>query len=313
VNAGKSALVISPTHAEGERVTTEVRRKLKALKKLGTEDEEREFIQLKRLPWTEAQRSDARNYQAGVIVQFHQNVPGFRRGERVTVTGQDEDRRVLVKRQSDEAAILPLDRAARFQVYESGQIALAPGDMIRITQNGFTKDKGRLNNSDLKQVHGFTRDGDIKLGNGWVVSRDYGHLTHGYCLTSYSAQSKGVDCVFIAESSESFRAADREQFYVSASRFKEALTIYTDDKRQLLAAVSKSSERPSATDLVAKQLSETSGRPGTDKSGGPPIPEEGNEDVPKEKRDQKPKTILVHRRHLIHRRITQSRPNRMTV
>ena len=165
----------------------------------------------------------------------------------------------------------------------------------------------------MKQVKGFTRDGDIKLGNGWVIPKDFGHLTHGYCLTSYSAQSKGVDCVFIAESSESFRAADREQFYVSASRFKEALTIYTDDKRQLLAAVSKSSERPSATDLAGKHSHETSGRPETEKRGGPPLPEAGIEDVPKEKRDQKPKSIQVYRRHLIHRRVTQSRSNRITV
>ena len=134
--------------------------------------------------------------------------------------------------------------------------------------------------------------------------RIWSNFGHGYCLTSYSSQSKSVDCVFVAENSESFRATDREQFYVSASRFREALTIYTDDKRQLLAAVSKSSERPSATDLVAKQLSETSGRPGTDKSGGPPIPEEGIEGVPKQTPVQRPKTIPVHRRHLIHKRIT---------
>src|SRR5438034_10201040 len=141
-------------------------------------------------------------------------------------------------------------------------------------RSGFTKDRRRLNNGDLKQVKGFTRDGDIKLGNGWVIPKDFGHLTHGYCLTSYSAQSKGVDCVFIAESSESFRAAYHEQFYVSASRFKEALTIYTDDKRQLLAAVSKSSVRPSATDLAAKRLPETSGKTGMNKQGVPPIPDE---------------------------------------
>src|SRR5437870_91622 len=103
VKAGKSALVISPTHAEGERVTTQIRLKLRALKKRA--EDEREFLQLKRLQWTEAQRGDARNYQAGVIVQFHQNVPGFRRGERVTVTGLAEDRHMLVKRQNDEAAI----------------------------------------------------------------------------------------------------------------------------------------------------------------------------------------------------------------
>jgi conjugative relaxase-like TrwC/TraI family protein len=254
VKAGKSALVISPTHAEGERVTREIRAKLKAAKKLGAN--EREFIQLKNLQWTEAQRADGRNYQAGQVVQFHQNIAGFRRGERVAVKAHDASG-VLVERQNGGTASLPLDVAARFQVYEARKITLAAGDWLRITQNGFTKEKQRLNNGDLKQVKGFTKDGDIKLANGWVVSKDYGNLTHGYCLTSYSSQSKGVDCVFVAESSESFRAADREQFYVSASRFKEALTIYTDDKHQLLEAVRKSSHRPSATDLVKKEISES--------------------------------------------------------
>jgi len=224
VSEDKSALVISPTHAEGERVTQAIRAKLKAARKLAAE--EYEFIQLKNLQWTQAQRADARDYQAGQIVQFHQNVAGFRRGERVMVTAWD-DHGVAVVRQDGKTASLPLGMAARFQVYESRQIALAAGDWIRITQNGFTKEKQRLNNGDLKQVKGFTKDGDIKLVNGWVLSKDYGNLTHGYCLTSYSSQSKGVDCVFVAESAESFRAADREQFYVSASRFKEALTIYT--------------------------------------------------------------------------------------
>jgi conjugative relaxase-like TrwC/TraI family protein len=254
VSEGKSALVVSPTHAEGERVTREIRAKLKAARKLA--DDEYEFIQLKNLQWTEAQRADGRNYLAGQIVQFHQNLVGFQRGERVTVKAHDTSG-VMVERQNSATASLPLDVAARFQVYEARKITLAAGDWLRITQNGFTKEKQRLNNGDLKQVKGFTKDGDIKLANGWVVSKDYGNLTHGYCLTSYSSQSKGVDCVFVAESSESFRAADREQFYVSASRFKEALTIYTDDKHHLLEAVRKSSHRPSATDLVKKEISES--------------------------------------------------------
>ncbi|MBU6410456.1 MAG: AAA family ATPase, partial [Verrucomicrobia bacterium] len=256
VSDGKSALVISPTHTEGERVTREIRAKLKAARKLAAD--EYEFIQLKNLQWTEAQRADARNYQTGMVIQFHQNVTGFRRGERVTVSARDE-RGVLVARQNGEMVPLPLDMAARFQVYEPQKIALAAGDMVRITQNGFTRDKQRLNNGDLKEVKGFTKDGDIKLSNGWVIANDFGNLTHGYCLTSYSSQSKGVDCVFVAESSQSFRAADREQFYVSASRFKESLTIYTDDKRELLAAVRKSSHRPAALDLVKREIVESAG------------------------------------------------------
>jgi ATP-dependent exoDNAse (exonuclease V) alpha subunit len=74
----------------------------------------------------------------------------------------------------------------------------------------------------LKEVRNGTKEDDIKLSNGWVIPKDYGNLAHGYCLTSYSSQSKGVDCVFVAESSESFRATDREQFYVAASRFRSS-------------------------------------------------------------------------------------------
>ena len=125
VKEGKSALVISPTHVEGERVTARIRERLKEVAKLGRED--REFLQLKNLQWTEAQRGDAHNYQTGLVVQFHQNVPGFRRGERVTVKGREETGRILVERKSGEAALLPLDQAARFQVYEAKTIALAPG------------------------------------------------------------------------------------------------------------------------------------------------------------------------------------------
>lgn len=263
IEQGKSALVISPTHAEGVRVTARIRQRLKQAGKLG--GEERELIQLKNLQWTEAERSDARNYHSGMVVQFHQNVAGFRRGERLTVR-RHSDCGLQVERENGQPAMLPVDHAARFQVYESRTIALAAGDMIRISQNGFTRDGQRLNNGDLKQVNGFTKDGDIKLTNGWVISMDYGNLTHGYCVTSYGSQSKSVDRVFVAESSESFRAADREQFYVSTSRFKEALTIYTDDKGELLRAVAKSSERPSATDLTTKQMSETPGAESSDKS-----------------------------------------------
>ena len=44
-----------------------------------------------------------------------------------------------------------------------------------------------------------------------------------------------------------------EQFYVSVSRGREAVSIYTDDKEHLKQAVSQSAERTSATELMAKR------------------------------------------------------------
>ena len=48
----------------------------------------------------------------------------------------------------------------------------------------------------------------------------------------------------------SFPASNRRQFYVSVSRGKKQATIYTNDKDELLAAVRKSDERLSATELL---------------------------------------------------------------
>jgi conjugative relaxase-like TrwC/TraI family protein len=254
----KTALVVSPTHAEAEKVTACIREELKASGALGTD--ERQVLALKPVSFTEAQRSDAGNYQAGQVIQFHQNVKGFKRGERIRVTGADAAG-VRIERVDGAADTLPLKEAKKFQVYQAGTMALAPGDKLRITQNGFTqeskrglkKSKDRLNNGAVYDVEGFTREGDILLTNGFIVPKDYGGLAHGYTSTSHASQGKTIDAVFIAMGQESLMAANREQFYVSVSRGRESVRLYTDDKAAMLAAVKASAARLSATELMQGQ------------------------------------------------------------
>ena len=35
--------------------------------------------------WTDAQKGDVRNYEPGMVVEFHQNAKGFTRGEKGVV------------------------------------------------------------------------------------------------------------------------------------------------------------------------------------------------------------------------------------
>ena len=79
----KSSLVVSPTHREADNVTQAIRQVLKESGKLSAK--EREFITLRPLNLTQAERSDFANYRMGEVVQFHQNAKGFKRGERATV------------------------------------------------------------------------------------------------------------------------------------------------------------------------------------------------------------------------------------
>jgi ATP-dependent exoDNAse (exonuclease V) alpha subunit len=252
VKDGKSALVVSPTHAEGGRVTEKIRAELKNLKKLSAI--EREFVQLKNLRWTEAQRTDAKNYQPGLVVQFHQNTAGFKRGETVAVTGRKENQISVQRADGSPASLTVGQGSASFNVYESGKLSLASGEQIRITQNGQSKEGHRVNNGELRGVKKFTKDGDIVLDNDWVLDKNFGNLAHGYCVTSHSSQGKTVQRLFVAESEASLPAASREQFYVSASRGVEAIKIYTDNKDALMDAVAVSGERPAATDLAKGKL-----------------------------------------------------------
>ena len=96
--------------------------------------------------------------------------------------------------------------------------------------------------------------GDIRLSNGKILPKDFGHLAPGYYITSWSGQSKTVGKVLIAEGEESFRAAKFEQFYVSCSRGRESCRIYTDDKDALRERIVHSSQRGSATELLAGQV-----------------------------------------------------------
>ena len=123
--------------------------------------------------------------------------------------------------------------------------------MVRITKNGSTADgKHRLNNGARYTVKGFNKSGDIVLDNGWTVAKDFGHLDYGYVVTSHASQGKTVDRVFIGQSSLSFPASSREQFYVSCSRGRQSVTVYCDDKAALREAVAESDERITATELV---------------------------------------------------------------
>jgi len=232
VEEGKTALVVSPTHLEGEWITDEIRARLKQAGKLG--EGERTFLALESANLTEAEKADPLNYAAGDVLVYHQNAKGHRKGDRIVV--------------GDE----PLDQAERFQVYRPSVLPIAPGDVLRITRNGTTADRQhRLNNGSLYTVRGFDVSGNIVLANGWTVSKNYGHLAHGYVVTSHASQGKTVDRVLIGQSSDSLSASSREQFYVSVSRGRERATIYTDDKEALLDAVSRTDDRLTATEFVA--------------------------------------------------------------
>ncbi len=140
-----------------------------------------------------------------------------------------------------------------FSVYDVEQIGLSVGDSIRLTGGGKTIDgRHKLNNGAAYQVAGFTNEGNIILSNRWVIDKDFGQLTHGYVSTAYVAQGRTCDRVIVSQSAISYPATGPENFYVSVSRGRHSVAVFTDDKQGLSDAVRRSRPRLSATELARR-------------------------------------------------------------
>jgi conjugative relaxase-like TrwC/TraI family protein len=241
----KSALVVSPTHAEAGRITEAIRAGLKAQGKLG---EQRIVNAWVPAHLTDAQKADPTQYDPGDLLQFHQNAPGYNKGSRLII---------------GEKINPPTELARRFEAYRPTQIVLAVGDRVRVTAGGKTKDgKHRLSNGSLLSARGFTKRGDIIVDHGWVIDRDFGHLAHGYVVTSHASQGVTVDKVFVGVSSQSFPATYQRTAYVAVTRGKEQAQIFTDDRNELLKAICRADDPLSATEIsgAARQQPRLQGR-----------------------------------------------------
>jgi conjugative relaxase-like TrwC/TraI family protein len=231
--AYKTAVVVTPTHAEREQVTTAIR---SSLKKRGLLGDARTVHAWVPTHLTDAEKRDATQYEAGDLVQFSQNAKGYTKGDRVVL-------RAKVKP--------PVELAERFELYRPVELELAVGDRIRVTAGGKTRDGlHRLSNGSLFNVHGFTGRGDIIVDHDWVIDRRFGHITHGYAMTSQASQGVTVDKVFAAMSSDSLPAVNRRTAYVALTRGKEQAVIFTDDRYELLKAMQRPDEPMSATELA---------------------------------------------------------------
>ena len=218
-------------------MTARLRERLKAEKLLGAE--ERTFAALVPLHLTEAERSDARLLPEGSVVQFMRKSGTFKPGNRVAVTASTRE---------DLAG-----RASAVAVYRPQEIKLAVGDAIRITANGQDiSGKHRLNNGAVYAVVDFTDDG-VRLSNGWTIGSDFGHVSHGYTVTSHASQGRTVIRVLVAMPEATFPAVGKEQFYVSVSRGRQQATIYTDSKEGLSEAIHREDARMLAHDLAPKK------------------------------------------------------------
>jgi hypothetical protein len=154
---------------------------------------------------------------------------------------------VIVK--DGQAKLLPLAHAKSFNIYAQADVDLAVGDSVRITKN-FRVNANRFRNNELCTVTAI--DGDsVTVGDGRVIKRSGPlHLDQGIAITSHASQGKTVDQVIVSVPVAAFSQTNEAQFYVSMSRARNAMHLYTDSKAALKEAVMRPSELLSPFELL---------------------------------------------------------------
>jgi conjugative relaxase-like TrwC/TraI family protein len=241
---GQSTVVVSQTWSEIHKVNEAVRARLQAQKMIG--GDERTVVSLERLDLTDAQKRESRFYDADTVLVFNRDCGRFRKGEVAQLVAATE--KGLLVESEHKAATVTTRQLDHVTVCREREMFLVPGDRLQLKANGQTRDGRRIANGELVTVERIESDGRLVLKDGRTLGSDYRQFVRGYAVTSYASQGKTVDYVLFSDSA--VRAAtNRQQWYVTISRGRKGIRIFTSDSRQLRENVARSGHRELALDL----------------------------------------------------------------
>lgn len=252
LTATEQANTIVVTGTNASRI--EINQRIHAL--LGLEGKGRPCQLLARQDTTRAERSVARYYTVGDIVIPERDYKcGLKRGELYRVTGSSRhDRISVLPVHAHAASVQPIEiipkTMSKLSVYHLNQAELSVGDHVRITRNDAQHD---LVNGQLAKVVAIdagsvtleTQGRHVQLPTDRPLNMDY-----AYATTAHSAQ--GLTCDRVLYNAESFsRTTAQDTYYVSISRERHEVTVFTDDAEKLPERVDRQTYKGLAHDLQA--------------------------------------------------------------
>ncbi len=245
-----NTIVVTGTNASRNAINQRIHAQL------GLEGKGRPCQLLARHDTTRAERSVARYYTVGDIVIPERDYKcSLKRGELYRVTGSvRHDRISVLPVHADPANVQPIEiipkTMSKLSVYHLNEAELSVGDHVRITRNDAQHD---LVNGQLAKVVAIdaasvtleTQGRHVQLPTDWPLNMDY-----AYATTAHSAQ--GLTCDRVLYNAESFsRTTAQDTYYVSISRERHEVAVFTDDSEKLPERVDRMTYKGLAHDLQA--------------------------------------------------------------
>ncbi len=245
-----SVVVVSQTWGEVHRVNSKVRDALKSKGLLGATDS---IVQaLDKLDLTNAQKRDQRFYPSEAVVLFNQRVRGAEPGTQGKLAGIVK---VGVLVETDGHYVTVSNKVLdHITVCVPRELSLAQGDRLQIKANRKLASGDRVTNGEVVAVKSVRADGAVELSDGRILDTGFREFLPGYAITSYGSQGKTVDHVLFSDSTVK-AATNAQQWYVTISRGRRGIRIFTSDKDQLRESLARCGNRPLAIDLVPTKRS----------------------------------------------------------
>jgi len=225
---------------DGGKVAAVVRQQLKAQGAIGSEDHA--VTVLRRMDIGSEACQDLLHYEPGRVVGFHsRTVGGFRPGEKWAV--RETNCETVTLESNGQFRQFKPSAKGKWDVLVSSTMQVSVGDQIRVTA-GFREGKNVFKNNDVAQVREIT-DAELVLHDGRRMRRDGARIDQGICITSHASQCRTVGQVVVLPD-----GADAKGWYVSLSRARDSMHVYTRDKVALRQSVMHPGERKSVWELI---------------------------------------------------------------
>ena len=247
--SGQRVLVVSPANDERRKLNEAIRAELIARGHVAPVGQEHTILVNRGL--SGSQRSMAYYYEEGDVVRF------TRGSKQLNIAKGDYARVEIINRISNSLTLSTQDgrtvsynpvRLFGVEVFREERRVLAQGDRIQFR----APDRAiGIANGELASITSLDdRRVALRLDSGkelTIARNRLRHTDHGYASTSHSSQGATLDRVIVhIDTQLSAELVNRKQFYVSISRARNSLAIYTDDGSQLPRAVSRSREKSTA-------------------------------------------------------------------
>jgi hypothetical protein len=243
---GESALIVSQTRGEVSALNESIREALRARGSLA--EQEQSIAALEALDLTDPQKLDPRYYPADHVLVFNRKLGRTVRGAAGRMLAVNQGG--VIVEADGKIRLVKARHIDHLTVCAPRTLSLSLRDRLQLKANSKAIRGELLANGEVVTIKNIRASGEIELADGRTLPANYRQFVRGYAVTSYGSQGKTVVHVLMGDAAVR-GATNAQQWYVTISRGRKSVHIFTPDKASLRNHITRSGDRDLALDLDA--------------------------------------------------------------